>query len=171
MGISLYLRTENPAVLEKLAGVEAGTHYRLRRTKASLITTRKGVRYYHVEGKGELVAVRDFNDMETLWQHEWDAVSNDGQLSRMNGFLLCGWGKVNWLAADYLKRNNLEQCEGGMECVGGLDDPEQVAHMLFNQDVDIYAPGGDMAKAFVCVGNPWNRTRIPVADLGGVCWY
>jgi hypothetical protein len=67
MGTRLYPRTENPAVLEKLACVPSGTMRRLRATKAQLIATRKGVRYYLVAGKSELVAVRNHSDMEEVW--------------------------------------------------------------------------------------------------------
>lgn len=73
-----------------------------------LITIRKSVGYYHVEGKAELVAVRDSNDMNELWDHEREVIEADNQLARMNHFLQSGWGKVTWLAADYLKRHNLE---------------------------------------------------------------
>ncbi len=48
MGTRLYPCTQSPAVLEKLACVLSGTMRRLRATKAQLIATRKGVRYYLV---------------------------------------------------------------------------------------------------------------------------
>ena len=66
MGTRLYPRTENPTVLEKLACVPTGTMRRLRSAKAQLIATRKGVRYYLVAGKSELVAVRNRLMMSSL---------------------------------------------------------------------------------------------------------
>jgi hypothetical protein len=68
MGTRLYPCTQNPAVLEKLACVPSGTVRRLRATKAQLIATRKGVRYYLVAGKSALVVVRNYSDMEEIWE-------------------------------------------------------------------------------------------------------
>jgi hypothetical protein len=60
---------------------------------------------------------------------------------------------------------------------GVLDDPAQIAQLLFWQDVDVHTKTGDMADAAVCCwetarifGRPNHSRDVSVKDLGGVMW-
>jgi hypothetical protein len=100
---------------------------RLRSVKAQLIATRKGVRYYLVAGKSELVAVRNHSDMEEVWDAEFQAVYADDNLSALDNFLSYGWGKFSQDASDFLVSIGHKD-EGGnwMSYAGNLDNPEHI---------------------------------------------
>jgi hypothetical protein len=130
MGTRLYPRTENPAVLEKLACVPTGTMRRLRSAKAQLITTRKGVRYYLVAGKSQLVAVRNHSDMEEVWDADFQAVYADDHLSALDHFLSYGWGKFSPSASDFLLSIGQKDEGGNWLIYGNLDNPEHIETLL-----------------------------------------
>lgn len=173
MGTRLYPRTENPAVLEKLACVPTGTMRRLRSAKAQLITTRKGVRYYLVAGKSELVAVRNHSDMEEVWDADFQAVYADDNLSALDNFLSYGWGKFSPDASDFLVSIGHKD-EGGdwMSYTGNLDNPEHIGTLLslmrirkghtnLRNDAIVVHPSTNIFAA---------PTIVPITELQGVYW-
>jgi hypothetical protein len=94
VGIRLYPNTENPAVLAKLARVPSGTMRRLNNLKAVKVCTRKGVDYYLIAGVPHLMRRRDFNDMEAIWDAEWQATQAGPDVARLGHFIMDGWGKM-----------------------------------------------------------------------------
>jgi hypothetical protein len=93
-GVRLYPNTEHSAVLEKLARVPSGTMRRLNNLKAVKVCTRKGVDYYLVAGVPHLMRRRDFNDMEAIWDAEWQATQAGPDVARLGHFIMDGWGKM-----------------------------------------------------------------------------
>jgi hypothetical protein len=173
MGTRLYPRTENPAVLEKLACVPTGTMRRLRSAKAQLISTRKGVRYYLVAGKSQLVAVRNPSDMEEVWDAEFQVVYADDNLSALDHFLSYGWGKLSRDASDFLVSLGHKD-EGGdwMSYAGNLDNPEHIGtllsltrirkgHTTLRKDAIVIHPSTNFFAA---------PTVVPITELQGVYW-
>ena len=173
MGTRLYPCTENPAVLEKLACVPTGTMRRLRSVKAQFITTRKGVRYYLVAGKSELVAVRNHSDMEEVWEADFQAVYADDHLSALDNFLSNGWGKFSPDASDFLVSLGHKD-EGGdwMSYAGHLDNPEHIGtllsltrirkgHINLRNDAIVVHPSTNIFAA---------PTIVPITELQGVYW-
>jgi hypothetical protein len=175
MGVRLYPRTEDPHILETLAEVPVGTMGRLNQLKARLICTRKGVRYYHVSGKPQLMAVRDFTDLDLLWEEEFNRVHADGQedCAQLSCFLDNGWGKLSYTAAKKLVEFGHGDDRGYCEPCGHLDDLEQIADLLVQQDLLISA-GGAIACRIPHNELPRNPLVlykwVPVQQLGGVQW-
>ena len=173
MGTRLYPRTENPAVLEKLAGVPTGTMRRLRSAKAQLITTRKGVRYYLVAGKSQLVAVRNHSDMEEVWEADFQAVYADDNLSALDNLLSDGWGKFSSEASHFLVSiGHKDEGGDGMSYVGDLDNPEHIGtllsltrirkgHINLRKDAIVIHPSTNFFAA---------PTVVPITELQGVYW-
>jgi hypothetical protein len=174
MGVRLYPRTEDAHILEILAEVPKGTMTKLNGLKARLITTRKGVRYYHVPGKSQLVAVKDFSDLDLLWEEEFDRVHAHDDCAQLECFLNNGWGKLSYTAGKKLVEFGFADETGKFpESCGHLDDPEQIADLLVQQDLLISAGG-----AIACHIPPSERSQnpleiyrwVPVSQLRGVQW-
>lgn len=174
MGVRLYPRTEDPRILETLAEVPVGTMGKLNQLKARLICSRKGVRYYHVPGKNHLVAVRDFTDLDLLWEEEFNRVHADGQedCAQLECFLNNGWGKLSYTASKLLVSMGHGDHRGVEPC-GHLDNPVEIADLLVQQDLLISA-GGAIACRIPHNELPANPLVlykwVPVQQLGGVQW-
>jgi hypothetical protein len=174
MGTRLYPRTDNPAVLEKLAQVPAGTMQRLRSMEAQKITTRKGVDYYLVPGVPTLMPVREFNDMQDVWEAEWNAKSADEDVSRMDWFLSEGWGKMHNVPDETLAEFGMLDENGYLTPVGDLGNEEQIATLLIH--IGDHRIGGFLSWDYSELVFPHRnlimgpQTRVPLADLGGVYW-
>ena len=117
MGTRLHPRTKNPANLEKLCNVERGSYQRLRMLEE--MTADYQAKYHD----------RFLNDQEFDYEL-WKICDGNEDLSRLNGFLMSGWGKVNhfWLP-DHVK------CEGA---VGGTDDPDESINLIHASDMGGY---------------------------------
>ena len=117
MGTRLYPCTKNPANLGKLCNVERGSYHRLRMLEEMTAD-------YKTKYSERLERDQEF-DYEL-----WKICDGNADLSRLSGFLMSGWGKVNhlWLP-DHVK------CEGA---VGGTDDPEESVILIHNSDMGAY---------------------------------
>lgn len=77
MGIRLYPRTNDVAKLEKLAGVPAGTHTRLKELQAA-----------HKAPEGA-----SYHEADAAYGRLFDAMSAEPNVDRLDSFILSGWGK------------------------------------------------------------------------------
>jgi hypothetical protein len=169
MGTRLYPRTENPAVLEKLACVPSGTMCH----QSSAHRYAKGVRYYLVAGKSELVAVRNHSDMEEVWDADFQAVYADDNLAALDHFLSYGWGKFSPDASDFLVSIGHKD-EGGdwMSYTGNLDNPEHIGTLLSLMRI---RKGHTNLRNGAIVIRPSTNifaapTIVPITELQGVYW-
>ena len=80
MGIRLYPVTENPVVLEKLAGVPAGTHALLEAMREKYKLLR--------------IALSPSQRYE-LEEQEYQELDENAALGTLDHFLTFGWGRVN----------------------------------------------------------------------------
>jgi hypothetical protein len=174
VGVRLHPITENPAVLEKLARVPSGTMRRLNSLKAVKVCTRKGVDYYLVAGVSHLMPRRDFNDSEQIWEAEWKATQSDPDVTRLDSFLMEGWGKMRSVPTATFRSLGMLDDQDGLTDGGQLDDPAKVAELLsFMPD----RVGGCLSwdKTELVLPNPHygmliGQVRVPLSDLGGVHW-
>lgn len=170
MGVRLYPITDNPAVLEKLAQVPAGTMRRLNSLKAVKVCTRKGVDYYLVAGVSHLMPRRDFNDSEEIWEAEWKATRSDPNASRLDSFLMEGWGKMRTVPTAAMERLGMLDDQGDLTNCGELKEPDKIAELLSFMTGRI---GGCLSRdntALVFPSGWFGQVRVPLADLSGVHW-
>ncbi len=82
MGKRLYPNTTNPASLETLCGVPAGTHARLMAIEAR-----------HAKEAAECTLA---GMARQEWEYkQWCEVNDDEALGTLSGFLIFGWGKFD----------------------------------------------------------------------------
>ena len=103
MGTRLYLRTQNPAVLEKLACVTLAScaGFVPLKLRSSLRGRVSGIILSTVN-RGCLPF--ETPPMEEVWDAEFQAVYADDNLSTLDNFLSYGWGKFSPSASDFLCR-------------------------------------------------------------------
>jgi len=174
VGVRLYPITENPAVLEKLARVPPSTMCRLNSLKALKVCTRKSVDYYLVAGVSHLMPRCDFNDSEQIWEAEWKATQSDPDATRLDAFLMEGWGKMRSVPTEAFRRLGMLDDKEGLTDCGQLDDTAKIAELLsFMPD----RVGGSLNwdKTEIVLPNPHygmliGQVRVPLSDLGGVHW-
>ena len=114
MGIRLHPKSEDPAVLEKLAGVPAGTHQRLKEREK--------------KHKADLKALEDGTlDREiSPYDLEYDQyceIEDDPELCKMKNFLIYGWGKPRYPLPDN-------------ECCGTIPTADVFCHLMAKGVVD-----------------------------------
>lgn len=114
MGVRLYPKSDDPAVLEKMIGVPAGTHQRLEELKT--------------KHKADLKALQDGTlDREIseydLEYEQYCEISDDPDLGPMNRFLIYGWGKLQ------------RPTPGGADDYCGEIPPESTVMYLMAQSV------------------------------------
>ena len=156
MGTRLYPCTKTPANLEKLCFVERGSYQRLQMLEEMTANFRTLQQEMFYEDCNCWIK----SDQDQEFDYElWKICDGNEDLSRLNGFLMSGWGKVNhfWLP-DHVK------CEGA---VGGTDDPDESINLIHASDMGGY--WRTLGK------HPYDPDAEDVARLWqlceGVCWH
>jgi hypothetical protein len=174
MGTRLYPNTRDRIVLEQLAQVPTGTMMRLNALKARKITTRKGVDYYLVPGVPQLMPVRDFGEIEKVWEAEFEAIYEEKNCYRLDGFLSEGWGKILGVFERTARELGMIDETGYISAVGSLNDTVQVAKLLDELDRKNFSVSLSDSEQILVIPHPTDiyaePTRIPIAALGGVHW-
>lgn len=116
MGTRLYPNTKNPATLEKLAGVPAGTFklYQELEDERKQFKDELQSRFDQGHDRDEL-----FRSNENFEEKMWNRKQENPDVSRLDHFIMYGWGKI--------------QFEGG--CSGEHTDLYHVDQVLFWQGV------------------------------------
>jgi len=127
MGTRLYPCTKDPANLEKLCNVESGSYQRLRMLEE--MTANFRTLQYEMFHEDCECWIKSEHDQEFDYEL-WRICDDNEDLSRLNGFLLSGWGKVErlWLP-DNVK------FEGS---IGGTDDPDESVNLIHASDMGAY---------------------------------
>lgn len=146
MGTRLYPRTSNPAVLELLAGVPAGTHARL----AVLDSKYEGLRkLISARPKGDTDQT-DFIRHESLSYRRHKEIVRDEDLHSLHNLLLFGWGKVR-SAVYALLEMHPDMLDGDDIYSGSCEDTGFCRDILARQGVEL--PAG-----------------FDPVELKGLCW-
>ena len=116
MGTRLYPNTENPAILEKLAGVPAGTYSSWNEFKLESANNKKHLQELFDQGhdRNELCRMSD-----RFAGEQYDRMTENPDVSQLDRFILFGWGKI--------------QFDGG--CSGEHTDAYNVDQVLFWQGI------------------------------------
>jgi hypothetical protein len=113
MGVRLYPNTQDPAALETLAGVPAGTHARLSAVEA--------------EFAPRLNAAPDFFARNAIYDEKYNRVNDDDAMGDLDNFLTFGWGRFQHVAG---------LSDG---CVGRLDAPADAQRLLDHNGIEVNA--------------------------------
>ena len=118
-GTRLYPVTTNPAILERLADVPAGT-YAKRQVIKDEEKQRKAelTRLYE---QGEIKEPQIYWKFDDLAREFYDKMQEDDDVSALDHFILFGWGKIRF-EGDYC---------------GEATDPDRVDQILFWQGVSL----------------------------------
>jgi len=88
MGTRLYPNTQDPRVLERLAGVPAGTHEKLAAIREKYAELAR-------EAKANCTTVEEFAEVEyELDSQEFDEISVDPNTDAYDSFVIFGWGRI-----------------------------------------------------------------------------
>ena len=141
MGTRIYPTTKNPAIIEILAGVPAGTHESL--TRITLANEREC-------SKAQDAGI-DWGKIEEMKHHHWKELQEMPE-GLLDGFLTFGWGKFTREAYDEI-RNNIPEGEDESWLWNGSTNNVGLIDSIME------AQGVDLEKLGV---NPEN--------LEGLCW-
>lgn len=149
MGTRLYPRTRNPAVLELLAGVPAGTYARLAALDSKYEKLRKLISS-HLKGDLDDAEETDFIRHENLSYRRHKEIVRDENLSSLHNLLLFGWGKVRSAVYELLEKHP-DMLDGDDIYSGSCEDTGFCRDILARQGVEL--PAG-----------------LDPAELKGLCW-
>lgn len=150
MGTRLYPRTSNPAVLELLAGVPAGTHARLAVLDSKYEKLRKLISS-RLKGDLDEAEETDFIRHERLSYRRHKEIVRDENLNSLHNLLLFGWGKVRSAVYELLEKHPDMLDEDGDVYCNSCEDTGFCRDILARQGVEL--PAG-----------------FDPVELKGLCW-